>query len=850
MDVALAFLGVGCNRTARALAWGPHGLAAFAAHHAVAIYLPQAARLLLTLRGHTARVNCVEWLPSHRRLPPPHFQWAQLQLLLNAHQDAVTCIAGQLLPGGIALVATTASDMNTKIWSGSYQQPQGLQLECLQTIQTGARMMSAVTLSSPFGGNRIIMAVGGVDSSIYLYLGGQHAEFKILCNLRGHQDWVRSLDFSALCQGGPGGHEGAIYLASASQDKNVRVWKLGPKKGALNGPESKGGAAETALPGAEPLVELEAYSTGPTFLVDGVSWQASLESLLVGHEDWVHSVQWQPSGSAEAESTEQEPQKRNRAGQPTCLLSASMDRSMLLWRPDPKTGLWICEVSVGEFGHTALGFWGGLWSPEGDAILAHGFGGSLHLWRKSASPDSGEQWTPQLVPSGHSGPVSDVSWDRTGSFVLLAGSWHAGNGLPIIMQWTTNLGMRLLALRTFTYVSGAEEKVARVFEAPLAFLNTLRHTTAGGQAVEEVHVLGANMSALGLSQRPIYAGSQAASDSRPAKAKLDITEDLPDARPLALSEPPLEEHLAQNTLWPETHKLYGHGNELFCMAADHHGIYLATACKASTRAQSAREADVLLWEMESWRVVGKLAGHTLTVTQIEFSWDDRFILCVSRDRQLSVFQAATESRDVEQPGQANMDNSPYVLLDHVAAHKRIVWTGSWAPASYMFATGSRDKLVKFWEIATSEDGSPVNRHLMTLPVFRSSVTATACSPSRFSDGSLVLAVGTEEGSIEVWKMTLDEQDREGPTSTASRPEAAALTDSIRAHGQQVQAIVHCTRLVSFDVHMCHVAAVLRLRWQKVGDSRTLEERPEADPIKLASSGADHSVRIFEVSVRV
>eukprot|EP00850_Spirogloea_muscicola_P024029 SM000426S15716 [mRNA] locus=s426:4903:8745:+ [translate_table: standard] len=767
-------------------------------------------------------------------------------------------MAGQLLPGGIALVATTASDMTTKIWSGSYQQPQGLQLECLQTIRTGARMMSAVALSSPFGGNHVFMAVGGVDNSIYLYLGGQHAEFKILCNLRGHQDWVRSLDFSSLCQGGPGGHGGSIYLASASQDKNVRVWKLSPKKGALNGPESKGGAEETALFGAEPLAELDAYSTGPTFLVDGVSWQASLESLLVGHEDWVHSVQWQPSGSAEEEPTEQEPHEGNRAGQPTCLLSASMDRSMLLWRPDPKTGLWICEVSVGEFGHTALGFWGGVWSPEGDAILAHGFGGSLHLWRKSASPDSGEQWTPQLVPSGHSGPVSDVSWDRTGSFVLSV-SHDQVHGHKIQCAAQTS------GSRSFTYVSGAEEKVARVFEAPLAFLNTLRHTTAGGQAVEEVHVLGASMSALGLSQRPIYAGSQAASDSRPAKAKLDITEDIPDARPLALSEPPLEEHLAQNTLWPETHKLYGHGNELFCMAADHHGRYLATACKANTdvclplsewlvdwlrQAQSAREADVLLWKMESWRVVGKLAGHTLTVTQIEFSWDDRFILCVSRDRQLSIFQAATESGGVEQPEQANMDRSPYVLLDQVAAHKRIVWTGSWAPASYMFATGSRDKLVKIWEIATSEDGSPVIRHLMTLPVFRSSVTAAAWSSCCFSDGSHVLAVGTEEGSIEVWKMNVGEQDREGPTSTASRPEASAQTDSSRARGQQVQAIVHCVRLASFDVHMCHVAAVLRLRWQKDGDSRTLEERPEADPIKLASSGADHSVRIFEVSVRV
>lgn len=60
------------------------------------------------------------------------------------------------------------------------------------------------------------------------------------------------------------------------------------------------------------------------------------------------------------------------------------------------------------------------------------------------------------------------------------------------------------------FVSGAEEKVVRVFEAPLSFLKTLNHTRAGGEGSfledlqADVQVLGANMSALGLSQKPIY----------------------------------------------------------------------------------------------------------------------------------------------------------------------------------------------------------------------------------------------------------------------------------------------------------------------------------------------------------
>lgn len=60
------------------------------------------------------------------------------------------------------------------------------------------------------------------------------------------------------------------------------------------------------------------------------------------------------------------------------------------------------------------------------------------------------------------------------------------------------------------FVSGAEEKVARVFEVPLSFLETLNYATrsqkssCADELPTTVQILGANMSALGLSQKPIY----------------------------------------------------------------------------------------------------------------------------------------------------------------------------------------------------------------------------------------------------------------------------------------------------------------------------------------------------------
>lgn len=61
---------------------------------------------------------------------------------------------------------------------------------------------------------------------------------------------------------------------------------------------------------------------------------------------------------------------------------------------------------------------------------------------------------------------------------------------------------------------------------------------------------------------------------------IDSLETMPEAVPVALSEPPIEEQLAWHTLWPESHKLYGHGNELFSICSDHDGKLVASSCKA------------------------------------------------------------------------------------------------------------------------------------------------------------------------------------------------------------------------------------------------------------------------------
>lgn len=63
---------------------------------------------------------------------------------------------------------------------------------------------------------------------------------------------------------------------------------------------------------------------------------------------------------------------------------------------------------------------------------------------------------------------------------------------------------------------------------------------------------------------------------------------------------------------------------------------MATACKATT----AEHAVVRVYDTIKYHLVGQpLGGHSLTVTRIAFSPDERFILSVSRDRSWRLYTA-------------------------------------------------------------------------------------------------------------------------------------------------------------------------------------------------------------------
>ncbi|GLJ29453.1 hypothetical protein SUGI_0580580 [Cryptomeria japonica] len=814
IDVHRLFIGAGCNRIVNTVAWGPSGLVAFGAHNAVAIFQPQAARILTTLPGHKDIVNCVEWLPRNKDICKHDYGSLEEQFLLSgsadgviiiwaylpsqskcrqvsqvpkSHEKGVTCISGAMLNNLEGLFASSSSDGTVCVWEVGFPSQSGgdCNLSMLQTIHVGTRTMVALALAElPGNAADWILAMGGLDNKVHLYVSERRGKFVPACELKGHQDWIRSLDFSipTIAE-----ERMEIFVTSSSQDKTIRIWKVSFHS-YLSEHKEEAQSIQS--------VSLKTYIEGPMFKLGTSVWQVSLESLLVGHEDWVYSVSWQPPLKISIDD--------NNACwiQPQSILSASMDRTMMIWRPDRKTGIWINDVTVGELSHSALGFYGGLWSPKGDAILAHGYGGSFHLWKNVGL--SVEDWQPQLVPSGHSAAVLDLGWAKSRQFILSAShdqttrifapwerhkdgkleiSWHE-IARPQVHGHDINCMAIIKGEGNHRYVSGADEKVGRVFEAPLSFLQTLQHTAwghLGKQDVnnEDIQILGANMSALGLSQKPIYVHASTTRASVASSQDFsDGMETIPEAVPVVLTEPPLEENLSWNTLWPESHKLYGHGNELFTMCCNHEGKIIATACKA----QSSNVAEIWLWQVGSWRAIGRLHSHALTVTQMEFSRDDHFLLSVSRDRHFSVFR-------LEKNG---TDEVKYELVARHDAHKRIIWSCSWNTCHHVFATGSRDRTVKIWKITESKSESYVTEQL-SLPQFSSSVTAVSWSPrSNFKDD--LLAVGMENGLIDIWRVTLQDMTPGG--------------EHLQPH--QRFDTVTASKIIGLDIYLSHVATVHRL----------------------------------------
>uniref|UniRef100_A0A2K5RNL0 Elongator complex protein 2 n=1 Tax=Cebus imitator TaxID=2715852 RepID=A0A2K5RNL0_CEBIM len=737
------------NRGRGVLNWssGPRGLLAFGTSCSVVLYDPLKRVVVTNLNGHTARVNCIQWI---------------------CKQDGSS--STELVSGG--------SDNQVIHWE--IEDNQLLKAVHLQGHEGPVYAVHAVyqrRTSDP--ALCTLIASAAADSTVRL--------------------WSKK------------GSEGKdLFLASCSQDCLIRIWKLYIKSTSLETQD------DDNIRLKENTFTVENESVKITFAV-------TLETVLAGHENWVNAVHWQPVFY-----------KDGVLQQPMRLLSASMDKTMILWAPDEESGVWLEQVRVGEVGGNTLGFYDCQFNEDGTMIIAHAFHGALHLWKQNTV--NSREWTPEIVISGHFDGVQDLVWDPEGEFIITVGTdqttrlfapwkkkdqsqvtWHE-IARPQIHGYELKC---LTMINRFQFVSGADEKVLRVFSAPRNFVENFCAIT--GQSLN--HVLcnqdsdlpeGATVPALGLSNKAVFQGDIASqpSDEEELLTSTGFEYQQVTFQPSILTEPPTEDHLLQNTLWPEVQKLYGHGYEIFCVTCNNSKTLLASACKAAKK----EHAAIILWNTTSWKQVQNLVFHSLTVTQMAFSPNDKFLLAVSRDRTWSLWK----KQDTISPEFEPVFTLFAFTNKITSVHSRIIWSCDWSPDSKYFFTGSRDKKVVVWGECDSTDDC-IDHNIgpcSSVLDVGGAVTAVSICPVLHPSQRYVVAVGLECGKIclYTWKKT-----------------------------NQVPEINDWIRCVETSQSQSHTLAIRKLCWKNCSGKTEQKEAEGAEWLHFASCGEDHTVKIYRVN---
>ncbi|KAF2429194.1 putative RNA polymerase II Elongator subunit [Tothia fuscella] len=739
-EVTVDYISVGGNRHPAAADWDRKtGILAFGADNNIAIWDPLDTNhngITALLSGHSDLVNVVKFYSPD--LESDSFVlsgsvdktiqvWRMGNteaIILSDHESSINCI--DVLPTSSIFVSGSA-DATVRVWKTKLIEDQ-LNVGLVQTISLTPKFFPLTVALSSLDGPSNVLAVAGTKATIQIYVSNND-QFSLIATLTGHEGWIRSLSFTIEVKGS----SGDLLLVSASQDRYIRLWRI------HQGHELPSSSRATNDPSLG-ILGKSLSNKAHRFEANDKKYSVTFEALLLGHEDWIYSASWHHTNSK------------------LQLLSASADNSLSIWEADETSGIWICAARLGEIssqkGSTSAtgstgGFWLGLWSPNADAVVSLGRTGSWRLWKRAAL---GDQWTQDFAVTGHVKEVKGITWSKDGAYLLstsydqttrLHAQWkHSGKQSWHEFSRPQIHGYDLNCVGTISdtqFVSGADEKLLRVFDEPAAVADLLDRLCGIKKASGISFPDAANIPVLGLSNKAIEALDD---DEIPVITNGD-SRDAPDPASvihkstLNFDHPPFEDHLARHMLWPEKEKLYGHGYEISTLATSHDGTLIATACRAS----SLDHAVIRLYETRDWREIKpSLKSHSLTVTSLDFSDDDRYLLSVGRDRQWTVFKRDDKNR-----------HEYKVAYTNPKGHSRMILEGAWAPtaAGAVFATAGRDKAVKIWAL---DDGTFECKQTISalLPV-----TAVACLPVVI-DGALAISYGLEDGTVTICIVAIDD----------------------------------------------------------------------------------------------
>lgn len=682
-------------------------------------------------------------------------------------------------------------------------------------------------VAATYVGGSLVVALAGTDRAVRLYYRDEDSLAPLVSPLIGHRDWVRGLCFSQQ-----DGEDQTFQLATSSTDSTVRIWRFEPEANV----KTKTSLPHPQLSDDELFFENEGVNRARIpFQLCGRQWTATLDGLLAEHDHAVLSVMFSDDAKGRLS-----------------LLTASVDGSVAIWnrrmsddRPlAQELAPWTVSARfglLGGAGAAALGFSSAVFvAQRASRVLAHTLGGSVHSWRlaeKASSgdgPNSNPRFVAESAPGGHIGAVNAVAWDPSGRYLLSCGEDKTTRVFApfpspssYFVEWARPqvhghaIGdIAFLDANGKSLASVSDEKVVRLFDAPEQFV-------CPGVSVERENVssaddrppaISASLPELGLSNKPVYGQSAdppSLGDST-MQGGFAVDEEGGEDGPVAMgtglkdegviesfgasrdvNSAPLEIELRQNRLWPERAKLYGHGNDVSCLAVDLANGVLASA----SRAQASRDAFIILWDTETGLERARLFAHDLTINQMRFSSDGECLLSVARDRSFAVFRRAPQCGD-------SYDKYSYSLSVRVEeSHGRLLHAACWMQNDRVIVTGSRDKTLKLWHW----DGD--SAIVLLSKKFSSGVSALDALSIGSTEDEFV-AIGLEGGEIHIARVQLLSASEANLTLTAE---------------------------LSANVQCC--GRVQSLSWRPtdgIGDSL-----PGATH-QFAVASADYSVRVFEV----
>ncbi|CAI4062794.1 Elongator subunit ELP2 SKDI_07G4520 [Saccharomyces kudriavzevii IFO 1802] len=707
-------------------------IVAFGAGKTIALWNPIEPNnqgVYATLKGHEAEVTCVRFIPESQFMVSAsedhHVKiwkftdYSHLQCVQTIEHYSKTIVALTALPN---LISVGCADGTITLWRQDTQNDQ-FSLAHKFTIKRGFFYPLCLSLSK-VQENKYLLAIGGTNTHVFIasfVLDNAGIEnCQIVAELEGHEDWVKSLAFRH--QETPGDY----LLCSGSQDRYIRLWRI--RANDLIDDSEEDSKKLTLLSNKQYKFNID----------DELRVGINFEALIMGHDDWISSLQWHESRLQ--------------------LLAATADTSLMVWEPDETSGIWVCGLRLGEISSkgasTATGSSGGFWSclwftHEGmDFFLTNGKTGSWRMWGTKDNIICDQR----LGISGATKDVTDVAWSPTGEYLLAT---SLDQTTRLFAPWVYDVsgkkreiatwhefsrpqihGYDMVCVEPITdtrFVSGGDEKILRSFDLPKGVAGILQKFVGLQFGKEDELPESATVPVLGLSNKAGEDDSYEDDDDDE-----DDSNNTPDViDPLSLLEcPPMEDQLQRHLLWPEVEKLYGHGFEITCLDISPDQKLIASAC----RSNNVQNAVIRIFSAENWlEIKPSLPFHSLTITRLKFSKDGKFLLSVCRDRKWALWER-------------NMEDDTFELrYKNEKPHTRIVWDADWAPSQFgnVFVTASRDKTVKVWR----HQKEPTDDYVMETSIRHSkAVTAVSVHDTMVGD-KILISVGLENGDIYIYSYT-------------------------------------------------------------------------------------------------